>query len=57
MKRYIEFASIGHCLGLMVVASIFINDQGDGILSVLIKRVGDTKLRGAANPVSDSFKL
>ena len=58
MRRYIDFASIGHCLGLMVATSIFVNDQSDGILSVcLIKRVGDTKLRGAANPVSDSFKL
>lgn len=42
---------------LTVATSIFVNDQGDGILSVPIKRVGDTKLRGAANPVSVSFKL
>lgn len=41
----------------MVAMGSFVNDQGDGILSVLIKWVGDTKLRGAANPISDSFKL
>lgn len=37
---------------LMVAASIFIMDQGDGILSVLIKCGGDVQLRVAANPVS-----
>lgn len=42
---------------LMVAASIFIIDQDDEILSVLVKCGGDVLLRVAANPVSDSFKL
>lgn len=42
---------------LMVAASIFIIDQGDGILNGLIKHGGDVQLRVAANPVSGSFKL
>lgn len=57
MKRYIEVASMGCSLGLVVAVSICVNEQGGGIVSMLIKHVGDTKLRGAANPVSDSFKL
>lgn len=42
---------------LMVAASIFIIDQGDGILSVLVKRGGDVQVRVAADPVSGSFKF
>lgn len=48
---------MGCSLGLVVAVSICVNEQGGGLVSMLIKHVGDTKLRGAASLVSDSFKL
>lgn len=48
---------MGCSLGLVEAVSICVNEQGGGIVSMLPKHVGDTKLRGAANSVSDSFKL
>lgn len=42
---------------LIVAASIFITDQGDGVLSVLVKCGGDVQVRVAASPVSGSFNL